>query len=60
MAKEGWVEKATDPVGPWRQRFLVLHEDSSELCTYPHAYQLSASPPLPSECIELTLSLIHI
>ena len=54
MAKEGWVEKATDPVGPWRQRFLVLHEDSSELCTHPHAYQLSASPPLPSERIELT------
>ena len=51
---QGWVERASDPDGPWRQRFLVLHEDSSELCTHPHAYQLSASPPAPSERIALT------
>ena len=51
---EGWVEKASEPGGPWRQRFLVLHEDSSELCTHPHAYQLSASLPVPSERIALT------
>ena len=50
---EGWVEKSSDS-GPWRQRFLVLHEDACELCTYPHAYLLSQSPPVPSERIALT------
>ena len=51
---QGWVEKESECVGPWRQRFLVLHEDSCQLCTYPNSYQLSQSPPVPSESIMLT------
>eukprot|EP00964_Phaeocystis_antarctica_P122457 scaffold86130_cov52-Phaeocystis_antarctica.AAC.4 len=51
---EGWVEMASEPAGPWRQRFLVLHAESSELRAHPHAYLLSSSPPVPSERIALT------
>jgi hypothetical protein len=50
---EGWVEKESRHIGSWRQRYLVLHEDSNELCTYSHAALLSQSAPIPSERILL-------